>query len=324
MLHGKTALIYGGGGAVGGAVARAFAAEGAVVYIAGRTESRLEKVARDIREAGGTAETAVVDALDEEQVDAFVDRVAKKSKRIDISFNVISFGDVQQPLMDIDVDDFTQPITLAARTHFLTTRAAAAHMVRQRSGVVLMFGGSGPQTIPGLGGFKVALDAMEGLRRQWALELGKHGIRVVTMVTGGIIETIPWQAEGRDEIVVEIARAAHLNRTATLADVGNVASLHRLGQGGRHHRRDSQHLRRRDRGLLSAGQAHQVGGGDVHVFEDGLAGQGRIAGFDGGDDVVVPVHAHVPDALFESGEHDGHPDGALPGTPRSGAGSRFR
>jgi enoyl-[acyl-carrier-protein] reductase (NADH) len=71
----------------------------------------------------------------------------------------------------------------------------------------------------------VALDAMEGLRRQWALELGKHGIRVVTMVTGGIIETIPWQAEGRDEIVVEIARAAHLNRTATLTDVGNVASF---------------------------------------------------------------------------------------------------
>ena len=106
-------------------MARAFAAEGARVHLAGRTESRLEKVARDIREAGGTAETAVVDALDEKQVDAFVDRVAKKTKRIDISFNVISFGDVQQPLMEIDVDDFTQPITLATRTHFLTTRAAA-------------------------------------------------------------------------------------------------------------------------------------------------------------------------------------------------------
>lgn len=224
LLAGKTALIYGGGGAIGGAVARAFAAEGALVHLAGRTESRLEKVARDIQKAGGKAVTAVVDALDEEQVDAFVDRVAKKN-RIDISFNVISFGDVQEPLMKIDVDDFTRPIALATRTHFLTTRAAAAHMIKQRSGVVLMFGGSGPQTLPGLGGFKVALDAMEGLRRQWALELGKNGIRVVTMVTGGIVETIPWQTEGREEIVVEIAKAAHLNRTATLADVGNVASF---------------------------------------------------------------------------------------------------
>lgn len=225
LLQGKTALIYGAGGAIGGAVSRSFAAEGATVYLAGRTESRLEKVARDIRDDGGRAETAVVDALDEEQVDAFVEAAAKKAKRIDISFNAISFGDIQQPLMEIDVNDFTQPITLATRTHFLTTRAAAGHMLKQKSGVVLMFGGSGPQTMAGLGGFKVALDAMEGLRRQWALELGKYGVRVVTMVSGGIIETIPWQVEGREEIVVEIAKAAHLNRTATLADVGNVASF---------------------------------------------------------------------------------------------------
>ncbi len=223
LLQDKTAVIYGAGGAIGGAVARAFAAEGAFVHLAGRTGSRLEKVARDILENGGQAETAVVDALNEEQVDDFVARVAKKNRRIDISFNVISFGDIQAPLMEIDVDDFTQPVSLATRTHFLTTRAAATHMIKQRSGVVLMFGGSGPQTLPGLGGFKVAMDAMEGLRRQWALELGRHGIRVVTMVSGGIIETIPWQAEGREEIVVEIAKAAHLNRTATLADVGNVA-----------------------------------------------------------------------------------------------------
>jgi enoyl-[acyl-carrier-protein] reductase (NADH) len=125
--------------------------------------------------------------------------------------------------MEISPDDFTQPANNAMRTHFLTTRAAARYMIKQRSGVVLMFGGSGPQTLPGLGGFKIALDAMEGQRRQWALELGKHGIRVVTIVTGGIVETIPWQAEGRDAIVEEISQAAHLNRTATLEDVGNVA-----------------------------------------------------------------------------------------------------
>ncbi|MCU1522176.1 MAG: 3-oxoacyl-ACP reductase [Arthrobacter sp.] len=223
LLHGKIAVIYGAGGAIGGAVARAFAAESAFVYLAGRTESRLQKVASQILEDGGLAETAVVDASDEDQVEEFVARVAKKSRRIDISFNAISFGDIQQPLMEIDVDDFTRPVTLATRTHFLTTRAAATHMIKQRSGVVLMFGGSGPQTLPGLGGFKVALDAMEGLRRQWAIELGTYGIRVVTMVTGGIIETIPWQTEGREEILAEIVKAAHLNRTATLADVGNVA-----------------------------------------------------------------------------------------------------
>lgn len=224
MLRGKTALIYGAGGPIGAAVARAFAAEGATIYLAGRTQARLDRVARDIGETGGTAHTAVVDALDEAQVDEFVDGVARKAKRIDITFNLISYGDVQQPLMEIAAEDFAQPIINAVRSHFLTTRAAARHMIRQRSGVVLMFGGSGPQTLPGLGGFKVALDAMEGIRRQWALELGKHGIRVVTMVTGGIIDTIPWQMEGREEIVRDITAAAHLDRTATLEDVGNVAA----------------------------------------------------------------------------------------------------
>lgn len=225
LLENKTAVIYGAGGPVGGAVARSFAAEGASVYLAGRTQEKLERVAQDIRNDGGKAETAVVDALDETQVEAFVAGVVKAAKKIDISFNLISYGDVQKPLMEISADDFLHPITCASRSHFLTTRAAARHMIKVRSGVVLLFGGSGPQTLPGLGGFKVALDAMEGIRRQWATELGPHGVRVVTIVTGGIVETIPWQTDNRDAIAKSIQDAAHLHRTATLADVGHVAAF---------------------------------------------------------------------------------------------------
>ena len=65
LLEGKNAVIYGGGGAIGGAAARAFAREGARVFLAGRTRASLDKVAADIRDAGGTAETAQVDATDE-------------------------------------------------------------------------------------------------------------------------------------------------------------------------------------------------------------------------------------------------------------------
>ena len=111
------------------------------------------------------------------------------------------------------------------RTQFLTTRAAARHMIRRGSGVILAFGGSGPHTLPGLGGFKVSLDAIEGLRRQWACELGPHGIRVVTLKTGGVPETLPDTFPGRDEIIAGIQQATLLNRTATLADVGNVAAF---------------------------------------------------------------------------------------------------
>ncbi len=225
LLENKVAVIYGAGGSIGGAVARAFAREGARVFLAGRTKAKLELVADDIRSRGGQADTAVLDALDEKAVDAFVDAVAARAGYVDISFNVIGYDDVQKPLMELSVDDFLQPITHAMRTQFVTTRAAARHMRARGSGVILAFGGSGPQTLPGLGGFKIALDALEGLRRQWACELGAHGIRVVTLKTGGIPETLPHTVPGWKEIAASIEQATLLKRAATLADVGNVAAF---------------------------------------------------------------------------------------------------
>jgi 3-oxoacyl-[acyl-carrier protein] reductase len=225
LLENKIAVIYGAGGPIGGAVARAFAREGAKVFLAGRTQAKLEVVADEIRSNGGVAHTDVVDALDERSVDEYVDVVVEQAGYIDISFNLISYGDVQEPLTEISVEDFLQPITNAMRTQFLTTRAAARHMVRRGSGVILAFGGNGPQTLPGLGGFKVALDAIEGLRRQWAVELGPHGIRVVTLKTGGVPETLPDTFAGKDEIAAGIQKATLLNRAATLVDVGNVAAF---------------------------------------------------------------------------------------------------
>ena len=127
--------------------------------------------------------------------------------------------------MEISVDDFLQPITNTMRTQFLTTRAAARHMINQKSGVILAFGGSGPQTPPGLGGFKVSLDALEGLRRQWAVELGPHGIRVITLQTGGIPESLSPEFEQREEITAALIEPTLLKRAATFVDVGNVAAF---------------------------------------------------------------------------------------------------
>jgi len=225
LLEQKVAVIYGAGGSIGGAVARAFAREGARVFLAGRTKAKLDPLADTIRAEGGLADTAIVNALDQRQVDDYVDGVAEQAGAIDISFNLIGLGDVQQPLKEILIEDFLQPITNAMRSHFLTTRAAARHMVKRRSGVILAFGGDGPQTLPGLGGFKIALDAIEGLRRQWAVELGPHGIRVVTLKTGGVPETIPDSFAEKDNITASIEQETLLGRAATLADVGNVAAF---------------------------------------------------------------------------------------------------
>jgi 3-oxoacyl-[acyl-carrier protein] reductase len=225
LLENKVCVIYGGGGAIGAAIARGFAREGASLFLAGRTQSKLDKVAADIRSNGSRVETAVLDALDENQVNSYVDSVMKAAGQIDVSVNVIGIGDVQQPLMDISLDDFLQPIINAMRTQFLTSKAAARHMIPRKTGVILQFGGGGPQTQPGLGGFKIALDAMEGLRRQWSWELGENGIRVVTIKTGGIGESIPLDTPERDYILNQLLPGTLLKRLATLTDVGNVAAF---------------------------------------------------------------------------------------------------
>ena len=225
MLDGKVAAIYGAGGSIGGAIARAFAREGARVFLAGRNRTALDALADSIRSDGGRADAATVDALDPAAVDAFVENLVSDTGRLDVSVNVIGVGDVQRPLMELSLSDFAQPIEIATRTQFITTKAAARHMIAQRDGVILAFGGGGTQTLAGLGGFKVALDAVESLRRQWSVELGGYGIRIVTLKTGGIPETLPTDMPGRDGIIQSIEEATLLRRAATLADVGNVAAF---------------------------------------------------------------------------------------------------
>ena len=228
LLEGKSAVIYGGAGSIGGAVARAFAREGAQVFLAGRSRATLETVAEAIRGAGGVAETAEVDALDEAAVDRHADAVAAQAGGIDISFNLITHPYTHGiALAEMAVDDFMAPVQAAARTTFLTARAAARHMIPRRSGVILAFGGPGDRSAPMrdyyLGGTQVAFDAIETMRRQLAVELGPHGIRVVTLASGGIPESLPEGFEGSAEIVGMIEGQTLLGRAATLEDVGNAA-----------------------------------------------------------------------------------------------------
>jgi 3-oxoacyl-[acyl-carrier protein] reductase len=227
LLESKNAVIYGGGGSIGGAVARAFAREGARVFLAGRTRSKLEEVAGEIRYAGGVAETAEVDALNETAVDEHAEAVVAQAGGIDISFNLISHGDVQgTPLVEMSPDDFERPVLTAVRTTFLTWRAAARHMKRQGLGVILAFGGAGhPMRGHYLGGLQVALHAIEAMRRQMASELGPFGVRVVTLRTGGVPDSITEDFDGREAIVEGIEKQTMLGRASTLEDVGDVAAF---------------------------------------------------------------------------------------------------
>jgi 3-oxoacyl-[acyl-carrier protein] reductase len=229
LLKEKTAVVYGGGGSVGGAIARAFAREAATVHLAGRTEASLRVVANDIAAAGGQAHVAVVDALNEAEVDGHAAAVVERSGALDISVNVISDRDVRgTPMVDMSVEDYVRPVEVAVRSKFLTSRAAARQMIRQGSGVILTFGGAFDWKAARrfrVGGIGTTFDAVEAMRRQLAAELGPHGIRVVTLRTGGLPDTIPASFEGYEEVRRWLVDQTLAGRAATPADVGNVAAF---------------------------------------------------------------------------------------------------
>jgi NAD(P)-dependent dehydrogenase (short-subunit alcohol dehydrogenase family) len=227
LLDGRNAVVYGGAGSIGRAVARGFASEGATVHLAGRTLERVERVAEEIRKAGGKAEAAQVDALDEQSVDDHAAAVGAGAGSIDISINLISLGEIfGARLSEARLEDFERPVRTAVRSAFLTARAAARQMIRQRSGVILTFGGYGkPISDFYLGGFQVGLSAVDALRRQLAAELGPYGIRVLTLQSTGIPETIPEDLAGREATTDEIVGRTMLKRAATLDDVGHVAAF---------------------------------------------------------------------------------------------------
>lgn len=225
LLEHRNAVVYGAAGGIGTAVSKAFAAQGARVFLAGRTGSKLTALADEIRAAGGSAETAEVDALDARAVDAHADEVAEAGGSLDISFNLISIQDVQgTPLAEMDVEDFLRPVETALRSQFLTVRAAARHMMPRGGGVILAFGGAGdPVRGYSLGGLQVAFEAVESMRRQVSSEMGPHGVRFVTLRTGGIPETIPADFAGRDVLTTSLEEMTMLGRCATLDDVANAA-----------------------------------------------------------------------------------------------------
>jgi NAD(P)-dependent dehydrogenase (short-subunit alcohol dehydrogenase family) len=188
LLEGKTAVVYGAGGAIGGAVARAFAREGASVHLTGRQLKKIEPVAEEIVAAGGVAEAAAVDALDERAVAEHLDTVVERAGAVDISFNAI--GLERRALTELSADAFVAAVAFHTTSNFITATAAARHMSARGSGVIVALTAlPGRKPAPLIGGAAAGWAAVEGLSRSLALELGPAGIRVVCLRCHAIPET---------------------------------------------------------------------------------------------------------------------------------------
>ena len=237
MLKGKVGVIYGAGGAIGGAVARAFAREGARLFLTGRLRAPVEAVTNDIMSAGGSAAAAEVDALDEDAVEKHLRFVIDNAGRLDISFNAVGIPDatiIGVPLVRLGVELFLLPVTSYARSYFLTARLAARHMIPNRSGVIMTVTALlARMGTPLVGGYGPAMAAKEALTRSLSAELAPHGIRVVGLRPQAMPETSTIKEAFEPRAMASgmsweqwqsmLASRTHPRRLMTLAEMADVA-----------------------------------------------------------------------------------------------------
>ncbi len=237
MLENKVAVIYGAGGAIGSVVARAFASDGANLFLTGRHLAPVELVAKEVASAGGSAEAAEVDALDEQAMDNHLQSVVEKAGRVDISLNAIGIPNTKilgVPLIELDIEQFTLPVTTYTTSYFLTARLAASHMVPNRSGVIMTVTALHSRTgIPLVGGYGPAMAAKEALTRDLSAELAPAGIRVVGLRPQAMPDTptIKDAFEPRakasgmtwEQWKESLASRTHPRRLMTLEEVANMA-----------------------------------------------------------------------------------------------------
>lgn len=237
LLRDKTAIVYGGSGAVGGAVARAYAREGARVFLAARSRAGLDAVAAEIRAAGGRAEVNLVDATDPAAVAAHLAGVADRAGPVKLMFNGVSWDDTQGELLaDMPFDRMLAPVRTAMTTWFHTGTAVARHMGENGGGVIVGITANVARwPVPYVGGFGVACAAVENLLRQLGMEHGPQGVRVCWVRSPGSPDAPgvreAWQLRANelgitfDDVHREFAKDTPLRKVTALAQVADAAVL---------------------------------------------------------------------------------------------------
>jgi 3-oxoacyl-[acyl-carrier protein] reductase len=219
LLAGRVALVIGGAGGIGAAIAAAFCAEGATVMLADRDAEAVRKAAEDV----GAAGSVIVEVAEQTSVDAAVQEVLSAHGRIDVLVNSAGIL-TESPLAEMSVEQWQETIDVDLTGTFLACRAVVPHMIARRGGRIINIASQlGIKGGRGLTHYSAAKAGVIGLTKALALEVAEHGVLVNAIAPGpvhtGMVEGITeeWkrakQAElplGRFGVPAEVAPTAVL------------------------------------------------------------------------------------------------------------------
>ena len=221
-LKGRTVLVTGAGGGIGGAIVRRLTAAGADIVAADRTAQSLVAVVADTG-----ARPLPFDLTSEDSV-----RGALEGVRLDGLVNCAGFGGLVAPIVDVEVTDFDRVVAVNARGALLVTKHVARSMIAAGHGgsVVNVSSQASLVALQGHAAYAASKSALDSITRVAALELGAHGIRVNSIHPTVVMTPMSASYWGRPEIGGPFLAAMPLGRWATEADIaGPVAFL--LGDG---------------------------------------------------------------------------------------------
>ena len=222
LLDGRVAFLTGAGSGIGRAGALALAREGAHVTATDLDGARAEKVAAEIRGAGGQAEAMALDAGDDAAVTAAIDLVAGRG-RLDILHSHAGIQ-VAGRLTDIGPEEMDASWRLNVRAHFVAARAAMPHMQRQRKGsIIITASNSGVQYDPGMIAYCTTKHAVVAMTRQIAVDYAADNIRCNALCPG-FVDTpfndgFKQQMGGRTALERYVAVSIPMGRWASVEEI---------------------------------------------------------------------------------------------------------
>ena len=185
-LHGKTAIVTGGGGGICSAICQTFAREGASVVVADFNLDLAETVARSIGEQGGAAVACQVDVGDKQSAYGLIDTCAREFGRVDILVNGAGIS-INELFVDTSLEDWERVQRVNLTGAFLCGQAAARMMIKQRSGrIINIVSLSGQRGGFGRSAYGSSKAGLEILTKIMAVELSSYGINVNAVAPGPI------------------------------------------------------------------------------------------------------------------------------------------